>query len=182
MSFGFSREIDDTPLRRAIQNLPGDIIMVASAGNACCAGGACEDGGGEDCAMARNCTQSTRTAITYPAAYAEVLAVGATRIDGQAANYSLSQGQGLDVMAPGGERQDGQPDNGQILSTNNDLGYGQGRGTSQAAAHVAGAVALALSLKPGLTRPDVINLVRQTAVEGRLNVENMISDILGLLP
>jgi subtilisin family serine protease len=172
MSFGFSRDIDDTPLMQAILSLPNDIIKVASAGNACCAGGACDDGGGEDCATNQRCTQSTKAAITYPAAYAGVLAVGATGIDGEAAYYSLSQGQGLDVMAPGGERHDEEPDNGQILSTNNDGLYGQGRGTSQAAAHVTGAVALAWSLDPTLSPQAVRNLVKRNTV---LNVQDMIN-------
>jgi subtilisin family serine protease len=183
MSFGFrSRETEDRPLREAIQKLSQvsqDIIMVASAGNACCVGGACDDSGGDDCGPARNCTLSPQAAITAPAAYPEVLAVGATNINGQAASYSLSRGHGLDVMAPGGELNDRDPDKGQILSTNN-VGWGQGHGTSQAAAAVAGGVALALSLEPALTRPEVMNLVSQTAVAstGQIDVWNMIDALL----
>jgi Subtilase family len=55
MSFGFSfsRQSDGTPLMKAIQDLSkANIIMVASAGNACCAGGACDDTGGDDCGPA----------------------------------------------------------------------------------------------------------------------------------
>ena len=61
------------------------------------------------------------------------------------------------MLAPGGEPESGAPDNGQILSTNKGGLYGRGHGTSQAAAHVTGAVALALSAQPGLTTQAVRN-------------------------
>ena len=126
--------------------------------------------------VAVTCT-ALLTAITAPAAYSGVLAVGATNIDGQIPAYSLS-GPQLAVVAPGGEPDSGEPDNGQILSTNTGNIYGLGYGTSQAAAHVTGAVALALSLDPGLTPQAVRNLVTQTAEAGRLDVENMILELL----
>jgi subtilisin family serine protease len=178
MSFGFSTESDTTPLKQAIQRLSkADIIMVASAGNRCTAGGASEDGGGDDdCGPAATCN-SPLTAITAPAAYSGVLAVGATDFDGQTPAYSLS-GSKLAVKAPGGAPDSGAPDNGQILSTNAGGIYGRGHGTSQAAAHVTGAIALALSLEPGLTSAEVRDLVRQTAVAGRIDVKNMIEALL----
>jgi subtilisin family serine protease len=46
------------------------------------------------------------------------------------------------VAAPGGSTQDQR-----ILSTNKGGGYGWGSGTSQAAAHVTGALALALQIQ-----------------------------------
>ena len=179
MSFGFkfSKSNDGTPLMKAIHNLSkAGIIMVASAGNACCAGGVCDDGGGDgDCGPARNCPY-TSTSMTAPATYSEVIAVGATNSAGQIPNYSLYSGKGPDVLAPGGEPLSGGPDNGQILSTNN-VGYGRGNGTSQAAAHVTGAIALALSLNPELAPHAVKNLVTQNAVLNVLNVQNMINAV-----
>jgi subtilisin family serine protease len=178
MSFGFSRsnESDGTPLRQAIQMLSNaDIIMVASAGNRC-SSGASEDGGGDDCGPAATC-KDPLTAITAPAAYPGVLAVGAADINGQIPAYSLS-GPQLAVVAPGGAPKSGAPDNGQILSTNIGGTYGRGHGTSQAAAHVTGAIALALALDPELTSSEVRNLVTQTAVAGRIDVNNMIEDLL----
>jgi serine protease AprX len=44
-------------------------------------------------------------------------------------------------------------------------GYGWGSGTSQAAAHVTGALALALQLRPQLTVAQVQNLLQDTAIE-----------------
>jgi subtilisin family serine protease len=179
MSFGFSfsKQSDGTPLIKAVQKLyEADIIMVASAGNRCTARGASEDGGGDDCGPAATCN-APLTAITAPAAYPGVLAVGATDSNGQVAAYSLS-GPELAVWAPGGVPASGAPDNGEILSTNIGGGYGLGHGTGQAAAHATGAVALALSLEPGLTSSEVRNLVTQTAVAGRIDVKNMIEALL----
>jgi subtilisin family serine protease len=97
-----------------------------------------------------------------------VLAVGATDRDDHVTAYSLS-GPELDVVAPGGA-----PANGQILSTNTPvvtpLGlviYGQGHGTSHAAAHVTGTLALALQLNPKLSLAQVRDLLKATAVDLR---------------
>jgi subtilisin family serine protease len=179
MSFGFSfsNPSDGTPLMHATQKLSNaGKIMVASAGNACCAGGVCDEGGGDDCGPGAHCT-SSGASMTAPASYPWILAVGATDSNGHTPTYSTYSGSGPDVRAPGGAPLSGAPDNGQILSTNN-VGYGLGNGTSQAAAHVTGAVALALSLDPGLTPQAVRNLVTQNAVAGRINVEIMIEDLL----
>jgi subtilisin family serine protease len=163
MSFGFSfsMERDGNPLRRAIQMLfNAGIIMVASAGNTCCAGGVCGEGGGEDCGPAATCNIPV-TAITAPAAYQGVLAVGATAFNGQTAAYSLS-GPQLAVVAHGGSKATGR-----ILSTTKGTCpggcYGWGSGTGQAAAHVSGAVALALQREPGLSLTQVKNLLQATA-------------------
>jgi subtilisin family serine protease len=191
MSFGFSfsNQTDGTPLMKAVQKLyEAGVIMVASAGNRCTAAQAGEDGGGDSCGPAATCN-APLTDVTYPAAYgAWVIAVGATTVDQQVAAYSLS-GPQLAVVAPGGARASGAPDNGQILSTNTGGIYGRGHGTSQAAAHVTGAAALALQLQPGLTPSEVRNLLTQTAVKlpsysknqqgaGRIDVQNMIKALL----
>jgi subtilisin len=179
MNFGlsFSNQSDGTPLTKAVQSLyAADVIMVASAGNRCAAGGGSEDGGGDDCGPAKT-SDAPLTAVTSPADLQEkVIGVGAINKDGEIADYSLS-GPQL-VWAPGGEPASRAPDSGQILSTNIGGGYRLGHGTGQAAAHVTGAVALALSLEPGLMSLEVRNLVTQTAVAGRMDVKNMIEALL----
>jgi subtilisin family serine protease len=173
MSFGFSfrNQKDANPLMQAIQELfRAGIVMVASAGNACCEGGVCEAGGGDDCGPGANCSPSG-TSMTAPAAYPEVTAVGALDSRGQIPAYSTYSGPGPDVLAPGGAPLPGAPDDGEVLSTNN-VGYGRGHGTSQAAACVTGAIALAWSLKPDLSPQAVRNLVTRNAV---LDVRDMIN-------
>ena len=193
MSFGFpfSNPSDETPLMRAIQRLyDAGVIMVASAGNRCAAAPTTDDGGGDDGCLgggpAKTC-QTPLTAITYPAAYQGlVLAVGATDIHDKIPPYSLS-GPELDVVAPGGARESGAPDNGQILSTNKAGGYGRGHGTSQAAPQVTGAVGLVLRYYPEFSFVQVSNLLKTTAVDlgfpsnqqgaGRIDVEQMIKKL-----
>jgi subtilisin family serine protease len=71
------------------------------------------------------------------------------------------------------------PTSGQILSTNRGGGYGNDRGTSQAAAHVTGAAALAWQLKPGLSFTQMWSVLQTTAEgPGRINVYNMVQAIL----
>jgi subtilisin family serine protease len=119
--------------------------------------------------------------------------VGATDFHSQITDYSLPGS--LDVVAPGGA-----PDNGQILSTNTGGGYGRGHGTSQAAAHAAGAVALleqrASELKmPPLSFEEVRRILQTTATPlvdpstgelypknrqgaGLINVYDMVQELL----
>jgi subtilisin len=138
MSFGFSS--NSTPLRLAIEILyNGGMIMVASAGNRCAASTKQDDGGGAACGPAATCT-APLTGVMYPTAYSWVIAVAATDSNNKIPDYSLA-GPALDVVAPGGA---GAQASGQVLSANKGGGYGVGYGTSQAAAHVTGAVALAL--------------------------------------
>jgi subtilisin family serine protease len=114
--------------------------MVASAGN-CCTQSQGQDGGGGDACdggPALVCDPS-QTAVTHPAAYPKVIAVAATDFYDDITAYSLF-GPQVDVAAHGGSKVTGV----QILSTNTGGGYGYGSGTSQAAAHVTGAVVLAL--------------------------------------
>jgi subtilisin family serine protease len=171
MSFGFSfsNPSDGTPLMQAIQKLSmAGKIMVASAGNKCRASGASDDGGDDsDCGPAASCS-APLTDTTAPAAYPSVIAVEATDYNGLTPAYSLSG----DVRAPGGVLISGAPDKGRILSTNKGGGYGVGHGTSQAAACVTGAIALALSLDSDLSLREVRALLGQN-----LNVEDMINAI-----
>jgi hypothetical protein len=127
--------------------------------------------------------------VDYPARLPGVLAVGAsTRQDTRA--YFSNYGARLDLVAPG----EG------IFSTLRTLGlhsygyYGStGSGTSFAAPHVAGTVALVRSLRPDLAQDAVYDLIRRTADDvgapgfdtltgwGRLNAHRAVSEaIVGL--
>jgi minor extracellular protease Epr len=134
MSLGFVA--DSVPLQRAIQLLyERGTLMVAAAGNHCSDAPGQDEGGGDEGEGAAACDVS-QTAVKYPARYPWVLAVTATDYDNQITDYSLT-GSEVDVTAPGGVQEGAR-----ILSTALYGGYGYGSGTSQAAAHVTGALAL----------------------------------------
>jgi subtilisin len=214
MSLSFS---EDSPLLENVtRNLyQTGVIMVAAAGNRCTftpsdsgandaggddaggddaggddaggddAGG--DDAGGDDAGRKVSCDTSLdplHGGVNYPAHYPWVLAVGATDLYNQVTNYSRS-GPEVDVVAPGGAGASGK-----ILSTIPGGGYGVGSGTSQAAAHVTGAVAAVLQLAPGLSVEEIMNLLRTTATDlgyssklqgaGLIGVDKMVKTLLGL--
>ena len=88
--------------------------------------------------------------------------------------------QSADVATPGSSQATGI----QMLSTNAGGGYGEGSGTSQAAAHVTWAIARTLPLQPGLSFAQVRSVLQTTATDlgypqtqqgaGRINVKNMV--------
>jgi subtilisin family serine protease len=146
-----------------------------------------DDAGGDDAGRKVGCDTSLdplQGGVNYPARYPWVLAVGATDIYNQVTNYSRS-GPEVDVVAPGGASASGK-----IISTIPGGGYGLGTGTSQAAAHVTGAVAAVLQLAPGLSVDEIMNLLRTTATDldyspqlqgaGLIAVDKMINKVLGL--
>ncbi|HXH10876.1 MAG TPA: S8 family serine peptidase [Alphaproteobacteria bacterium] len=180
MSLGFPE--DNVPLQRAIARLyQRGTIMVASVGNTnprpsgagegsdgegsdttCDPEAAGEGSDGEGSDTENYCYRTTN--IKYPAAYPTVIGVGATDIEDRVTNYSRI-GEAVDLVAPGGSKESGR-----ILSTNRGGGYGEGSGTSQAAAHVTGAVALvmqrqALQGRPALTFSQMLALLQNTAVD-----------------
>jgi serine protease len=107
--------------------------------------------------------------ISYPARYANCIAVGATRFDGKKCGYSQF-GTGIDVVAPGGDMN---------VDQNGD-GYGDGilqqtfqgsvssfayyffTGTSMATPHVSAIAALVKSNKSAYTNTDVRNAIETT--------------------
>jgi subtilisin family serine protease len=161
MSLGFTA--DSPPLQQAIQRLAArGVLMVAAAGNCAVSsattgdGGGAEEGGGDEGEGATTC-EASQPGVRYPARYPEVLAVTATDYTNQVTAYSLT-GLEVDVTAPGG----GQGSE-RLLSTALGSSYGYGSGTSQAAAHVTGALALMLQQRPLLTFAQVLGLLAQTS-------------------
>jgi subtilisin len=166
MSLGFS---EASPLlEQAIQRLyEAGVIMVASAGNGgtVCAqdgggddgggDGIAQDGGGDDGGGDTGCQASPKE-VHYPARYPWVISVAATNGDDKVTGYSQSGK--VDMAAPGGSQSGPR-----IFSTNKGGGYGLGSGTSQAAAHVTGALALVLQKYPKMSFEEVIALIQETA-------------------
>lgn len=89
---------------------------------------------------------------SYPAAYPNVIAVGATDSADHRASFSQT-GPHIDIAGPGVG----------VLSTMWDNGYTTMSGTSMASPHVAGVAALVLSCNPSLTAAQVGDILRQTA-------------------
>jgi subtilisin family serine protease len=169
----------DLPLQLAIQRLAEekDVIMVAAGGNRTdggsedgdggdeegppseCSGVTThEDGDGDGGAAALTISEPAPIAVKYPALYDKwVIAVAATDINNQITSYS-PEGLELDVVAPGGALASVR-----ILSTTLDGQYACRSGTSQAAAHVTGAVARVLHGKPKLSFEDVLSVLQTTA-------------------
>lgn len=96
-----------------------------------------------------------RGQLIYPAKYPEVIAVGATTREHTVASYSASDG--VRLFAPGGHG-----DN-EIIST--DLNsYSQGKGTSMAAPHVTGLIALIKAKYPYISGDSVEELLWNTGI------------------
>lgn len=98
-----------------------------------------------------------------PANCVGVITVAASTKGGARAAYS-NYGARVDIAAPGGD------ESGSVLSTSNEgttesasPDYAGLFGTSMAAPHVAGVVALMLSLSPAFTGPEIRTLLRATA-------------------
>ncbi|MFT6287332.1 MAG: serine protease [Alcanivorax sp.] len=100
------------------------------------------------------------TRASYPAAYDKVISVSAVDAQAVLASYS-NRGSRIDIAAPGGNNStdfngDGFPDG--VLSTGRSasgFAYVFLSGTSMAAPHVAGVMALMKSVNPGLTAADI---------------------------
>ncbi|WP_051276133.1 S8 family peptidase [Desulfovirgula thermocuniculi] len=94
----------------------------------------------------------TNHSVDYPAAYPEVIAVGATDEKDGLAPFS-SQGKEIKLVAPGTN----------ILSTKSGGSFWRLSGTSMAAPHVSGTVALLWSLAPGHSAGQITRILYGTA-------------------
>lgn len=114
---------------------------------------------------------SNRNAAEFtPANCSGVITVGATDFQNHRAPYS-NYGPRIDVMAPGGDTRadlnnDTYPDG--VLSPvrddqNGEFAYAFYQGTSMAAPHVAGVIALMKSRRPALSGTEALALLQQTA-------------------
>lgn len=92
--------------------------------------------------------------IAYPAAYKEVIAVGAINSRNERTFYSAS-GKDLELMAPGAS----------ILTTSLHNQYSMNLGTSMASSHVAGVAALIWQANPQLENKDIRKILDRTATE-----------------
>lgn len=131
-------------------------------------------------ASAGNFGEAFPTCVSYPAAYPDVIAVGAIGTDGNVTSYSQG-GPKLDVVAPGGDisyekflELAAKIENFEqflpllksaLLSPYPFGGYGPFFGTSAAAPHVSGVLALMLSVNPKLTREQAAQILRRTATQ-----------------
>lgn len=116
-----------------------------------------------------------RNSLSYPAAYPDVIAVGAVNAKGFVTSYS-NGGQGLDVVAPGGvmwqdKTGDGNPDGilqETIRSNGGGTHYEYMEGTSMASPHVAGVAALLIGAgaKPGKVRNLIVNNADEVNANG----------------
>lgn len=130
INLSFGSNISSQALHKAIcQVTARGIIVVAAAGN---------DG--------------TTQSVDYPAAYPEVVAVGAVDEQSKLTPFS-SKGLQLKIVAPGTR----------ILSTGTGGIFQRLSGTSMATSHVTGALALLLALVPRLKAERVLRLMYHTA-------------------
>ncbi|MFA5967433.1 MAG: S8 family serine peptidase [Patescibacteria group bacterium] len=129
MSFG--TYFDSTELNEAVDYaINHGVVIVAAAGN------------------------NSQNQLLYPAAYSNVIAVGAVDSSGQRASFS-NWGTNLDVVAPGLN----------ILMANyiGTNAYAYGSGTSFAAAHVTGIVSLMLARNSSLSPTQIENIIKSSA-------------------
>jgi subtilisin family serine protease len=137
ISLSLGSSSDDPYLHQEIDYaISKGVLVVAAAGNSGC-----------------NC-------LSYPAAYPEVLSVGATDANDNLASFS-SYGSNLDVVAPGTA---GDVCSAFYTSTNSTSAYSCGySGTSFATPLVSSLAALLDQQEPGLTPPELIAAITQSA-------------------
>lgn len=92
------------------------------------------------------------SALSYPAACARAIAVSSTEKTDARSSFS-NYGPWITLSAPGNY----------ILTTNRGGGYGQWYGTSFSSPIAAGVAAMALSVRPAMSRDTLLNLLKQTS-------------------
>lgn len=131
-------------------------------------------------AAAGNSSANNDSTPTYPASFTQdnIIAVAATDKNDSLASYSNYGSTSVDIAAPGSS----------IYSTLPNNSYGLMSGTSMAAPHVTGAVALLWDAHPSWTYKQVINqilgntdllasLSGKVATGGRLNIQKAMSNL-----
>ncbi|MDC0365286.1 S8 family serine peptidase [Gammaproteobacteria bacterium] len=119
-----------------------------------------------NCACNGVYSQSYCPVAVWPAACEGVIRVAASDFENKRANYS-NHDTTVDITAPGGDdtvdkNSDGNPDG--VLSFSGDEAVDFWPGTSMAAPHVAGAIALMKVVNPSLTPTDIDNMI----IEGKM--------------
>lgn len=138
-------------IREALrQAAEADVVICSSAGNADVASGTVPD------------------AVHFPSGHAWIeprnpalLSVGGLTAAGRRASYSYYGPNSVSLMAPAGEH--GGAGTG-VFTTSTPDRYAFTYGTSFASPHVAGVAALVRSVAPALTAPEVVAILRDTAV------------------
>ncbi|RJR22830.1 MAG: hypothetical protein C4581_00550 [Nitrospiraceae bacterium] len=126
INISYGSALDNPELRDAVNYAwDRDVVIVASAGN--------EPG----------------SSLSFPAAYANVIAVSATDRDDNPASFT-AHGTWIDVSAPGVD----------IVTTGLHGKYAAGSGTSFSAAIIAGLAGLVRSANPNLTNDQVADVIR----------------------
>lgn len=115
--------------------------------------------------------------VGYPAAFASVIAVASLDEPGDQHSSFSSCGPEVEIAAPGAG----------VLSTSNNGGYTTASGTSMAAPHVSGVAALAKSVNPSASAPELRCMLTLTADDvedsgwdeytgwGRVNAHTMVT-------
>lgn len=136
-----------------VPNNPADVVNMSLGGGG--ANSIFQDGVNQAAALGVIVVASSgnegASSVSYPAAYENTFAVGATQRDGSVTSYS-NKGPKLDLVAPGGGVDGG------VLSLNKakdtlgnpELTYTSAEGTSMSAPHAAAIFALMKSVHPGL--------------------------------
>lgn len=162
---GYSSALHTAILRAAKQG----ILFVAAAGNA-------SSNNDTTANYPSNYTTLQGTSVEGPASYEAVIAVAAINSTGGLASFSNYGATTVDIGAPGVS----------ILSTVPTNSYASYNGTSMAAPHVSGAVALYASAFPSATAQQIrsallanaaptASLVGRTVTGGRLNLNGLFS-------
>lgn len=108
--------------------------------------------------------------LVYPAKYDEVIAVGAINAHYQLAHYSPREG--VRIFAPGGDRYLGISSTNLSTASEHDNDYIDKAGTSMAAPHVSGVIALILAHNPGIAPHNIEDLLWETGTVFDLNFPN----------